>query len=80
MRFNASRKRSAAPHCVDYFYLIAVEQDAVCVQALGYDLAIDFDRDLAIGEVGGGEQISDTAAFLDFARLAIEQDLVHALV
>ena len=80
MRFIASRKRSASAHCVDYFYLIAVEQDAVSVQALGYDLSIDFDRDLAIAEVGGGEQIAYAAAFVDFARLAIEQDLEHALV
>ena len=65
---------------MDNFNLIAFQKDTVYVQALGYDLAIDFDRDLAVGEGGGKQQVADAAALFDLVRLAVEQDLVHALV
>jgi len=65
---------------MDDFHVVAIEQYAVCMQTLGHDLTIDFDRDLAIGELRGKQQIADAAAFFDIARLAVEQNLVHALV
>lgn len=80
MRFNASHEHSASPHCVHYFHVIAVVQETLAMQAFRYDFAIDLDRDLAPGEARGFEQIDHRDSGVQFARLAIEQDIEHASI
>ena len=61
-----------------YFHAIAFGQYAFAMQAFRHNFAIDFDRDLALGEARGFEQTDQGDSGMQFARFAIEQDIRHA--
>jgi hypothetical protein len=77
MRYFASRKRSAAPYRVDDLNAVAFTQDALCVLAPGYDLTIEFDRDLALRKALGIEQLADADVGCHLARRAVEENPDH---